>query len=189
MSTQSKRKNQPESIDNHEGHLPDYETMRKRCAYCALGGGKENRTFAVCLSSNIPLCLVKERIYFPICLVKERICLQKHHIQEYIQYMLYIFLLNLCGFFCLVFIYLSSLFEFFVYIIFYIYIVIFSILRFERPKICQREVIFYWEVIRTIPSNQLMLWLICHFSQTIRNESEEITFSNQRETSVPRVSG
>ena len=44
------------------------------------GGGKENRTFAVCLSSNIPLCLVKERIYFPICLVKERICLQKHHI-------------------------------------------------------------------------------------------------------------
>ena len=79
MSTQAKRKNQPESIDNHEGHLPDYETMRKRCAYCALGG-KENRTFAVCLSSNIPLCLVKERIYFPICLVKERICLQKHHI-------------------------------------------------------------------------------------------------------------
>ena len=39
MSTQSKRKNQPESIDNHEGHLPDYETMRKRCAYCALGVG------------------------------------------------------------------------------------------------------------------------------------------------------
>ena len=30
----SKRKNQPESIDNHGGHLPDYQTTRKRCAYC-----------------------------------------------------------------------------------------------------------------------------------------------------------
>ena len=39
--------------------------------------------------------------------------------------------------FCLVFIYFHSLFEFFVYIIFYIYlyIVIFSILRFERAKV------------------------------------------------------
>ena len=28
MSRPSKRKNQPESIDNHGGHLPDYQTMR-----------------------------------------------------------------------------------------------------------------------------------------------------------------
>ena len=34
MSRLSKRKNQPESIDNHGGHLPDYQTTRKRCAYC-----------------------------------------------------------------------------------------------------------------------------------------------------------
>ena len=33
MSRPSKKKNQPESIDNHGGHLPDYQTMRKRCAY------------------------------------------------------------------------------------------------------------------------------------------------------------
>ena len=31
MSRPSRRKNQPESIDNnHEGDLPDYQTMRKR---------------------------------------------------------------------------------------------------------------------------------------------------------------
>ena len=40
MSRPSKRKNQPESIDNHGGHLPDYQTMRKRCAYCAMEGKK-----------------------------------------------------------------------------------------------------------------------------------------------------
>ena len=32
----SKRKNQPDSTDNHVGHLSDYQTMRKRCAYCAM---------------------------------------------------------------------------------------------------------------------------------------------------------
>ena len=32
MSRPSKRKNQPESIDNQGGNLPDYQTMRKRCA-------------------------------------------------------------------------------------------------------------------------------------------------------------
>ena len=31
MSRPSKRKNQPELIDNHGGHLPDYQTMQKRC--------------------------------------------------------------------------------------------------------------------------------------------------------------
>ena len=40
MSRPSKKKNQPESIDNHGGHLPDYQTMRKRCAYCAMEGKK-----------------------------------------------------------------------------------------------------------------------------------------------------
>ena len=68
MSRPSKRKNQPESIDNHGGHLPDYQTMRKRCLYCAMEG-KENRTFVICLACNIPLCLVKERN-----------CFQKHDI-------------------------------------------------------------------------------------------------------------
>ena len=68
MSRPSKRKNQPELIDNHGGHLPDYQTMQKRCAYCAMEA-KENRTFVICLASNIPFCLVKERS-----------CSQKHHI-------------------------------------------------------------------------------------------------------------
>ena len=68
MSRPSKRKNQPESIDNHGVYLPDYQTMQKRCAYRAIEG-KENRTFVICLACNIPLCLVKERN-----------CFQKHHI-------------------------------------------------------------------------------------------------------------
>ena len=68
MSRPSKRKNQPELIDNHGGHLPDYQTMQKRCTYCAMEA-KENRTFVICLASNIPFCLVKERS-----------CSQKHHI-------------------------------------------------------------------------------------------------------------
>ena len=68
MPRLSKRKNQPESIDNHGEQLPDYQTLRKRCAYCAMKG-KENRTFVICLACNIPLCLVKERN-----------CFQKHHI-------------------------------------------------------------------------------------------------------------
>ena len=63
MSRPSKRKNQLESIDNHGGHLPDYQTMRKRWAYCAMEG-KKNRTFVICLACNIPLCLVKERDCF-----------------------------------------------------------------------------------------------------------------------------
>ena len=48
ISRPSKRKNQPESIDNHGGRLPDYQMMRKRCTYCAVEG-KENRTFVICL--------------------------------------------------------------------------------------------------------------------------------------------
>ena len=63
MLRPSKKKNQPKSIDNHGGHLPDYQTMRKRCAYCAMDI-KENRTFAICLPCNIPLWLVKERNCF-----------------------------------------------------------------------------------------------------------------------------
>ena len=63
MSRQSKRKNQPESIDNHGGHLPDYQTMRKRCAYCEMES-KGNRTLVICLPCNIPLCLLKERNCF-----------------------------------------------------------------------------------------------------------------------------
>ena len=38
MSRPFKRKNRPESIENHGGNLPDYQTMRTRCAYCANGG-------------------------------------------------------------------------------------------------------------------------------------------------------
>ena len=53
LSRPSKSKNQSESIDNHGGHLPDYQTMRKQCAYCAMEG-KENRTFVICLGCNIP---------------------------------------------------------------------------------------------------------------------------------------
>ena len=60
MSRQSKRKNQPESIDNYRGHLPDYQTMQKLCVYCAMEG-KENRTFVIYLACNITLCLVKDR--------------------------------------------------------------------------------------------------------------------------------
>ena len=38
MSRPFKRKNRPESIENHGGNLPDYQTMRTRCACCANGG-------------------------------------------------------------------------------------------------------------------------------------------------------
>ena len=68
MSRPSKRKNQPESTNNHGGYLPDYQTMRRRCTYCAMEG-KESRTFVICLACSIPLCLVKERN-----------CFQKDHI-------------------------------------------------------------------------------------------------------------
>ena len=33
MSRLSMKKNQPELIDNHGGHLPDYQAMQKECAY------------------------------------------------------------------------------------------------------------------------------------------------------------
>ena len=69
MSRPSRRKNQPESIDNnHKGDLPDYQTLRKRWAHCSLED-KANKTFVICLACNIPLCLVKEIN-----------CHQKHHI-------------------------------------------------------------------------------------------------------------
>ena len=63
----------PESIDNHGGHLPDYQTMRKRYAYCTTEG-KENGTFVICLACNILVTY----------LVKEINCFQKHHIQDFI---------------------------------------------------------------------------------------------------------
>ena len=68
MLRSSQRKDQPQSIDNHAGHLPDYQMMQKRCAYCAMEG-KENRTFVICLACNITLCLVIEKN-----------CFQKHDI-------------------------------------------------------------------------------------------------------------
>ena len=125
--------------------------MRKRCAYCAMEG-KENRAFVICLVCNILLCLVKERN-----------CSQKHHIYIYIYifiYILYIFSLKCCGF----------LFGFYIfpppywvciYIIFYIYIVIFNILCFECPNVVKEMQL---ELVKIIPTNQLMLYLICHFS-------------------------
>ena len=67
MSRPCQSRNQLEPIENHGWHLPNYQTMLKRCAYCGMEG-KENRTFVICLSCNIPLCLVKERN-----------CFQKHH--------------------------------------------------------------------------------------------------------------
>ena len=63
MSRPSRRKNQSESIDNHGGHSPDYQTMRKRCS-CFSIEGKEKRTFVICLACNIPLCSVKEKNCF-----------------------------------------------------------------------------------------------------------------------------
>ena len=60
MSRPSKRNNQPELIDDHGGHLTDYQIMQKRRTYCAIKG-KENKSFAICLACNIPLCLAKER--------------------------------------------------------------------------------------------------------------------------------
>ena len=68
MARPSNRKKQPEWIDNHGGHLPDYKTMLKRCVDCAIEG-KEKRIFVICLAFNILFYLVKERN-----------CFQKHHI-------------------------------------------------------------------------------------------------------------
>ena len=47
MSRPSKRENQPESIDNHEGHLPDYQMIRKRCAYCEWRAKKTEHSSSV----------------------------------------------------------------------------------------------------------------------------------------------
>ena len=68
MLKPSKRKKQPELIDNHGGYLPNLQAIQKRCMYCAMEG-KENRTFIICLACNIPLCLVKKKN-----------CFQKYHI-------------------------------------------------------------------------------------------------------------
>ena len=59
----SKKKKEPELINNHGGHFPDYQAMRRRCAYCAMEG-KENRTFAICFTCNILLCLTKRKNCF-----------------------------------------------------------------------------------------------------------------------------
>ena len=48
MSRSSKRKKQPKSIDNHGGHLSDYQTMRKRCMYCAMEGKKKLEVHIIC---------------------------------------------------------------------------------------------------------------------------------------------
>ena len=48
----TKKKKQTALINNHGGHLPDYQAMRWRCAYCAMEV-KENRTFVFCFTCNI----------------------------------------------------------------------------------------------------------------------------------------
>ena len=58
-----KKKQHSELINNHGGHLPDYKTMQRRCACCAMEG-KENRTFVICFTSNIPLYLIKGKNCF-----------------------------------------------------------------------------------------------------------------------------
>ena len=54
ISRPSKKKNQPESIDNHGGRFLDHQTMLKRGAYSAMTI-KENRTFVIGSTCNIPL--------------------------------------------------------------------------------------------------------------------------------------
>ena len=53
------------------------------------------------------------------------------HLGAHIIYTLYIFTVV----FCLVFMYFQSLFKFYIHIVFYVYVVIFSILCFKRPKV------------------------------------------------------
>ena len=172
MSRPSTRKNQPESIDNHEGHLPDQQMMRKRCAYCAMEG-KENRTFVICLVCNILLCLVKERN-----------CSQKHHIQVYIYIYIYIYTLYI----------FTKMLWFFVWFL-YISTASLSWYIYNFLHICPNVVIcpnivkeMQLELVKIIPTNQLMLYLICHFSQQIHNERGKTTFSTQKDTSVPQNS-
>ena len=131
--------------------------MRKRCAYCAMES-KENRTFVICLACNIPLCLVKERNLFP----------KASHLGVHIIYTLYIFAKTLCfakKSFCLVFIYFHSLFEFFIYYFLHIYSY-FQYFVFWTSKSCQRnpKSNFPLEVMKTIPTDQLLLCLIRHFN-------------------------
>ena len=111
MSRSSKGKNQPESIDNHGGHLPDYETMGKGCAYCVMEGKKKNIRHLFGLQHSI--ILIKGIKNFS----KSIIFMSTYNI-HFINSVV----------FCLVFIYFHSLFEFLIYINFFIYLVIFSIL-------------------------------------------------------------
>ena len=46
-----------------QSHFPEYQETRRRCVYCSVGG-IENRTFVMCLTCNMPLCLQKERNCF-----------------------------------------------------------------------------------------------------------------------------
>ena len=57
MPRPSKRKSQPELIDNHGGHLPDYQTVQKRCAHCTMEG-TENRTFVILEQYGERKCLI-----------------------------------------------------------------------------------------------------------------------------------
>ena len=92
-----KKKNQPESIDNHGGHLPDYQTIRKRCAYCAMES-KENRTFVIFLPCNIPIMLSKGKKLFP----------KVSHLRVHIIYTLYIFAKTMWFFFWFLYIFTAS---------------------------------------------------------------------------------
>ena len=55
MLRPSRGKNQPESIDNHEGRLLDYQMMRRRCAYCAMERKKKEHSSSVWLLNSITL--------------------------------------------------------------------------------------------------------------------------------------
>ena len=139
MSSPSKRKNQPESIDNHGGHLPDYQTMRKRCAYCAMEA-EENRTFAICLACSIPICLVKERNCFQ---KGKKLFSKSSHLWVHIIYTLCIFAKTLWFFVWFLYISTASL-SFFLYNVLHMYSYI-QYFVFWTSKSCPKDVIFYWK--------------------------------------------
>ena len=147
--------------------------MWKRCAYCAMQR-KEDRTFVICLACNIPLCLVKEKKLFP----------KASHLGVHIIYMLYIFDKR-CDFLFDFYIFPQPLWVFYIYNFLHIYIVIFSILCFERQKVV-KELQFSIGSNKNHPYKSLLLYLICHFNWKIRNERGKTTISTHMDATLPR---
>ena len=129
------------------------------CVLCTEGQRKQNIRHLFGLQNSFMLS--KGKKLFP----------KASHLGVHIIYTLYIFAETLWFFVWFLYISIASLS--FLYIKFSICISLYSVFCILDVQTLSKRCNFLMDVIEIIPTNQLMLCLICHFNKKIRNKREK----------------